>query len=97
MREDLLKAHKPDCHGIGQTAVRVEMPEDGKNRLTFQSHHKQLPAPFIIYTDFESLTTKIEGAELDPTKSKTPEKHNTIKLAVTATLYCAVTVKLAHR
>ena len=35
-REDLLEAHKPDCHGVGQTAVRVEMPEAGKNdKLTF--------------------------------------------------------------
>ena len=24
--EDLLEAHKPDCRGIGQAAVRVEMP-----------------------------------------------------------------------
>ena len=74
IREDLLEAHKSDCRGIGQTAVRVEMPEEGKNRLTFQNHHKQLPAPYIIYADFESLTTKIEGAELDPTKSNTSKK-----------------------
>ena len=45
------------------------MPEKGKNKLTFQNHHKQLPAPFIIYADFEALTTKVEGPELDPTKS----------------------------
>ena len=47
------------------------MPEDGKNKLTFQNHHKQLPAPYIIYADFEALTTKIQGPELDPTKSNT--------------------------
>ena len=51
--------------------MRVEMPEEGKNKLTFQNHHKQLLAPHIIYTDFEALTTKVEGPELDPTKSKT--------------------------
>ncbi|MEW8615747.1 MAG: hypothetical protein AB2610_21530, partial [Candidatus Thiodiazotropha sp.] len=60
-REDLLEAHRPECRGIGQTAVRVEMPEEGKNKLTFQNHHKQLPAPYIIYADFEALTTKVEG------------------------------------
>ena len=70
-RDDLLEAHRPDCRGIGQTAVRVEMPEKGKNKLTFQNHHKQLPAPFIIYADFEALTTKVEGPVLDPTKSNT--------------------------
>ena len=44
-REDLLEAHIPDCRGIGQTALRMDMPEEGKNTLTFQNHHKQLPAP----------------------------------------------------
>ena len=70
-REDLLQAHKLECRGIGQTAVRVEMPEEGKNAQAFQNHHKQLPAPYIIYADFEALTTKVEGPELDPTKSNT--------------------------
>ena len=40
-REDLLEAHRPNCRGIGQTAVRVEMPEEEKNKVTFQNHHKQ--------------------------------------------------------
>ena len=70
-REDLLEAHKPECRGIGQTAVRVEMPEEGKNAQAFQNHHKQLPAPYIIYADFEALAAKVEGPELDPTKSNT--------------------------
>ena len=79
-REDLLEAYKPECKGIGQTAVRVEMPEEGKNTLTFQNHHKQLPAPFILYADFE-------GPELDPMKSnaqKTQEHE--------ACSYCYVVV-----
>ena len=45
------------------------MPEKGKNKLSFQNHYKQLPAPYIIYADFEALTIKVEGPELDPTKS----------------------------
>ena len=49
IRKDLLEVHRPKCRGICQTAVWVEMPEEGK--LTFQNHHKQLPAPFIIYAD----------------------------------------------
>ena len=51
--------------------MRVKMPEEGKNKLTFQNHHKQLPAPYIIYANLEALTTKAEGPELDPTKSNT--------------------------
>ena len=87
-REDLLEAHRPECKGIGQTAVRVEMPEGGKNKLAFQNHHKQLPAPYIIYADFEALTTKVEGPELDPTKSNTrrTQQHE-------ACSYCYVKVR----
>ena len=69
--EDLLEAHRPECSGIGQTIVRVEMPEEVKNKLTFHNHYKQLLAPYIIYADFEALTTKFEEPELDPTKSNT--------------------------
>ena len=87
-REDLLEAHKPDCRGIGQTAVRVEMPKAGENKLTFQNHHKQFPAPFVIYADFEALTTKIEGPELDPSVSNTQrtQLHETCS-------YCYVVVR----
>ena len=75
-REDLLEAHKPECRGIGQTAVRVEMPEEEKNKLAFQNYHKQLPVPFIIYADCEALTTKIAGPELDPLKSNTQKTQH---------------------
>ena len=87
-REDLLKDHKPECQGIGQTAVRVEMPEEGNNKLAFQNHHKQLPAPYIIYADFEALTSKVEGPELDPTKSNTrkTQQHE-------ACSYCYIMVR----
>jgi len=74
--EDLLEAHKLECQGIGQTAVRVDMPEKGKNILTFQNHHKQLPIPFVIYADFEALTTKVEGPALDPEKSNTQKTQH---------------------
>ena len=75
-REDLLEDYKPECQGIGQTAVRVEMPEKGKNNLTFQNHHRQLPAPYIIYADFEALTTKLAGPEHDPTMSNTQKTQH---------------------
>ena len=87
-REDLLEDHKSECQGIGQAAVRVEMPPQGKNKLTFQNHHKQLTAPYIIYADFEALTTKVEGPELDPTKSNTQRtQHHE------ACSYCYVKVR----
>ena len=70
-REDLLESHRRECRGISQTALRVEIPEKGKNKLAFQNHHKQLSTPFIIYVELEDLTTKIEGPELDLMKSNT--------------------------
>ena len=47
------------------------MLKEGKNKLSFQNWHKQLPTPYMIYADFEALTTKICGPELDPNKSNT--------------------------
>ena len=88
-REDLLKAHESDCRGVGQTAVRVKMPEAGKNdKITFQNYHRQFPAPFVIYADFEALPTKIEGPELDPSVSNTQrtQLHKTCS-------YCYVVVR----
>lgn len=41
------------------------MPEEGKNKLEFQNWYKQLKAPYIIYANFEALTTKIVGPKLD--------------------------------
>ena len=60
-REDLLNNHKMDCQGFGQTAVRIEMPSEGKNKLKFEHYHKQQKAPYIIYADFEALTKKNRG------------------------------------
>ena len=70
-RKDFLNNHKPDCQGFGQTAVRIEMPSEGKNKLKFEHYYKQQKAPYIIYADFEALTKKIEGAERNPNQSNT--------------------------
>ena len=85
-KEDLLEAHR--CREIGQTAVRVEMPEKGKNKVFFQNHHKQLPVLFIIYAYFEALTNKAEGPKLDPAKSHTQRtQHHE------ACSYCYIVVR----
>ena len=60
-RLDLLEEHKPNSNGSGGPAVKVEMPEEGANGFRFQNYHKQMNAPFVIYADFEALTTKLEG------------------------------------
>ena len=51
------------------------MSEEGKNKLVFQNHHKQQPAPSVIYTDFEALIFDIDGPKLDTTKSTTQKKQ----------------------
>ena len=63
------------------------MPEEGKNKLAFQNHHKQLPAPFIIYADFEALIIKIEAPNAIPWRA-TPGKRSTMRPAATAVLLC---------
>ena len=62
------------------------MPEEGK--LTFQNHHRQLSAPYIIYAVFEALTTKIKGPELDPLKSSTRKTQED-----EACSYCYIVVR----
>ena len=65
-REDLLRSHRSECRGISQTALRVEMPEEGKNKLSFQKHHKQLPAPFIIYADLRLSPPRLRAPNSIP-------------------------------
>ena len=61
---------------MGQTVIRVHMPEEGENEFTFQNCYKKLPIPYIIYADFESLTTKIEGPDLNPTESNSQKTNH---------------------
>ena len=84
-REDQLEAHKPECRGIGQTAVRVDMPKEGENKLAFQNYHKQLPAHYIIYADFEALTAKVEGRPSPTPRRTTLRGRSTTRPVVTAT------------
>ncbi|KAK3747985.1 hypothetical protein QZH41_003960 [Actinostola sp. cb2023] len=72
VRQDLLDDHQPLCSQHG--AQRIELPNENNMFLQFKDFHKQLRVPFAIYADFESLTTKIESASPDPTKSST-EKY----------------------
>ena len=43
--------------------MRIEMSEEGKNKVIFQNHHKQMKVPFIIYADFEALVKKMHRCE----------------------------------
>jgi len=71
----LLDDHQPRCSQHGDQ--RIELPSDDNMFLHFKEFHKQLRAPFIIYADFESLTTKIHSTSQDPSHSSTEklQKH----------------------
>ena len=52
-------------------ALRIILPDENHNVLRFDSYHKQLKVPYVIYADFETITTKIEGPQINPEQSGT--------------------------
>ena len=55
----MFTSHLKDCILINSTQGIVMSPEDAK--IDFKNYHKQLPAPFVIYADFEAVTEKIDS------------------------------------
>ena len=73
--DEILTKHKSNCMVInGEQAIR--MPKEG-SIVQFQNYHKQMPAPFVIYADFEAITEKVYGCQPDDVKSYTDkyQKH----------------------
>ena len=54
-KENLLIKHKEDCYGINKNSTRIEMPTKGRSHITFKNHQNQIPIPYVIYADFESI------------------------------------------
>jgi hypothetical protein len=54
--EDNLAKHIIDCSKFGMQ--KVVLPREDNKWLQFNSIAKMLPAPFVIYADFESYTSK---------------------------------------
>ena len=52
------------------------MPKKGENILRFNNFHKQLPVPFVIYADFEAITTKVQGCEQSEETKKEKNKRS---------------------
>ena len=61
-----LRNHRENCIVINSVQA-IELPKvffkkSGKERIPsvyFKNHQKQLPVPFVIYADFESITEKM--------------------------------------
>ena len=41
------------------------MPEEGKSKITFQSFHKKMKVPYVIYADFEAILHKMKGWKVE--------------------------------
>ena len=76
-RAEVLENHKKYCNGVNGRPTRIEMPEEGKNTLSFQNHHKQMKMPYVIYADSEALVKKIPGRELGPESKKKSYTYKT--------------------
>ena len=51
---------------VDNETVRVEMPKRKNSTLKFLDGQNQFNVPFVIYADFESILTPIEGPIPDP-------------------------------
>ena len=60
--QELLDAHATDCH-----VQRTKLTDDPRCRLT--NIQKQLPAPFVVYADFESIL-KPANKDVDTTQGR---------------------------
>ena len=69
IRGDLLQNHLLYCKH--HSPQRVEMPSEADKWLKFNKHAYQLRVPFVIYCDLESLLTKVDSCDPDPSKSST--------------------------
>ena len=74
--EQILLKHKDNCMVVnGKQAIR--MPQKGENVVQFKNHQRQMPAPFVMYANFEAITEKMQGCEPNKNKSYTDtyQKH----------------------
>ncbi|GBN18460.1 hypothetical protein AVEN_78484-1 [Araneus ventricosus] len=56
-----LQAYEKDCKK--NNAVKIVMPKN--ETIKFKNYHKSLRTPFVMYADFECLTTKIDTCQPD--------------------------------
>ena len=71
---EVLKNHQKYCNSVNGRPTRIEMPEEGKNKISFQNYHKQMKMPYVVYADFEAILHKIQGCERSPESKSYTEK-----------------------
>ncbi|CAB4007322.1 Hypothetical predicted protein [Paramuricea clavata] len=63
--EESLAKHKETCILVNRMQA-VKLPKEG-TKISFQNDKNQLPAPFVIYADFESLLVSDRDRKMDNT------------------------------
>ena len=76
--ERILANHVNNCLMINGNQA-INMPKQGENILRFNNFRKQLPVPFVIYTDFEAITKKVQGCEESEEMKKKKNKRSHTK------------------
>ena len=95
-RKDLLEAHRPDCRGIGQAAVRVEMPEKGKTKSSFKTTTNSCRSLSSFMQILRPSPPRSRGPSSTPQRA-IPRKRKTMRLAAIATSWCDVTARRTHQ
>ena len=54
--KEVLAKRKENCLSINGKQG-IQMPKKG-SKVQFQDHHRQMPAPFVVYADFEAISQK---------------------------------------
>ena len=70
--EELLEKHKETCIQVNGTQA-TRLPKEG-TKIKFKNYKNQVPAPFVIYADFESILLPDKERKLDETSE---ESHTT--------------------
>ena len=52
-----------EFHCSRHEAIRVELPNEEHNTLSFKNHNNSMKVPIVIFADFESFTRKIAHAQ----------------------------------
>ena len=60
--DEKMKEHMQDCFTYG--AMKIKLPEEGKNIIQYNDIAKQLKLPFCIYADTECLLTKVKDGKI---------------------------------
>ena len=88
--EQLLKNHIEKCSN--HEAQRTTLPKPRENILTFRNTEAQLPLPFVIYFDFESILEKVQHCEPEGTHSWTQDSERHVPCS-----FCIYTVSSDKR